>query len=97
MKRRKTTHGKHTQRRGRRADKYRAWNREEEQQPVVCPHCRRATWPTRTAAKEGMRQVTARPNFTSPEGFTTVVYQCPMEHGWHWRVTAEGSEGEKAS
>lgn len=97
MKRRKVNHGRHTRRLGRRSDRFRAWHREEEQQPVVCPHCRRATWPTRTAARQGMRQTTAKPDFVTPTGFTTVVYRCPADHGWHWRVTAETSSDEKAS
>jgi len=95
MKRRRSTHGKHTNRRGRRADRYRAWHREEPA-AMVCPHCRRATWPTRSAAKESMKATTDRPDWTCPDGFTTVVYPCPAEHGWHWRVTTEQWRDEQA-
>jgi hypothetical protein len=90
-------HGKHLRRHGRRSERYRAWHREMEQQSVVCPHCRRATWPTRSAAQKAMRQTAAKPDFTMPDGFTTIVYACPLEHGWHWRVTVEGSDEEQVS
>jgi hypothetical protein len=54
---------------------------------VVCAACRKATWPTRAAARARMKEIEARPNWSPPPGWTANVYLCASGSGWHWGHT----------
>jgi len=94
MRRRKSGHGNLSNYRRRRAQAFQ--QRERRCEAPLCAPCRKATWPTRAAARARMRQVVTRPDYVVRHDHALNVYPCPNGDGWHWGHF-RASDDEQAS